>query len=270
MGRTDYVHGYDAAAAERLADQAAALERLLHDGTRYPAGSKVLEAGCGVGAQTVPLARNSPEARFLSVDIEPASVEQAAARVRQRGLGNVELAVGDVGDLGFEPEAFDHLFVCFLLEHLPDPLGVLRKLLPLVRRGGTVTVVEGDHGSVLMFPHSDDAMKAVGCQTALQAAAGGNACIGRQLYPLMKEAGCADVAVSPRLVHVDGSRRDLAEAFTRRTFAAMIEAVRAPALAARLIDASAFDRGITGLRRAAEPDGVFCYTFFKATARRAG
>ena len=48
-----YVHGYGAREGERLLDQANALSSLLHHDTRYPPGSRVLEAGCGVGAQTV-------------------------------------------------------------------------------------------------------------------------------------------------------------------------------------------------------------------------
>ena len=59
-----YVHGYSDREAARLADQAGSLAELLHAGTRYAPGSAVLEAGCGVGAQTVILARNSPGARF--------------------------------------------------------------------------------------------------------------------------------------------------------------------------------------------------------------
>ena len=43
----------------------------------------------------------------------------------------------------------------------------------------------------------------------------------------------------------------------------MIEGVRTPSLAAGLLDPRTFDAGIRALHRAAEPDGVFCYTFFK-------
>jgi cyclopropane fatty-acyl-phospholipid synthase-like methyltransferase len=50
-----YVHGYDHRENIRLQDQASTLVELLHSDTSYPAGSRVLEAGCGVGAQTVPL-----------------------------------------------------------------------------------------------------------------------------------------------------------------------------------------------------------------------
>lgn len=60
-----YVHGYDRKENVRLQDQASTLVDLLHADTSYPAGSRVLEAGCGVGAQTVTLARNSPQAAQL-------------------------------------------------------------------------------------------------------------------------------------------------------------------------------------------------------------
>jgi hypothetical protein len=47
----------------------------------------------------------------------------------------------------------------------------------------------------------------------------------------------------------------------------MIAGIREPAIAAGLTDPKRFDAGIAGLGRAAEPGGVFCYTFFKAVAR---
>ena len=52
----DYVHGYSDRERVRLADQANILSELLHVDTAYPAGHVVLEAGAGVGAQTVTLA----------------------------------------------------------------------------------------------------------------------------------------------------------------------------------------------------------------------
>ncbi len=59
-----YVHGYDPRENIRLQDQASTLADLLHSDTGYPPGSLVLEAGCGVGAQTVTLAKNSPGAHI--------------------------------------------------------------------------------------------------------------------------------------------------------------------------------------------------------------
>ncbi|HNS88269.1 MAG TPA: class I SAM-dependent methyltransferase, partial [Parvularculaceae bacterium] len=96
--------------------------------TVYPAGSTLLEAGCGVGAQTVTLARNSPGAKITSIDISERSLGQAKEAVAAAGLTNVTFRQADIFDLPFEPESFDHVFVCFVLEHLCDPVGALIEL----------------------------------------------------------------------------------------------------------------------------------------------
>jgi cyclopropane fatty-acyl-phospholipid synthase-like methyltransferase len=75
-----YVHGYDDREARRLTDQADTLVELLHGDTHFPDGATVLEAGCGVGAQTVTLASQSPGALITSIDISAASVDQARDR----------------------------------------------------------------------------------------------------------------------------------------------------------------------------------------------
>jgi SAM-dependent methyltransferase len=263
-----YVHGYDPRENERLQDQAGTLVDLLHDGTEYLPGSSVLEAGCGVGAQTITLARRSPDARFTSVDISPTSIDQAARAVVAAGITNVQFQQGDIFHLPFAPQSFDHVFVCFVLEHLSRPVDALRILLKLLRPGGTMTVIEGDHGSTYFHPDSLDARRAIECQVELQRLAGGNALIGRQVYPLMVEAGLEAVHVAPKTVYVDSSRPDLVDGFTRKTFTAMIEGVRDSAVAAGLVDADGFDRGIRDLHRTAEADGVFCYGFFKGVGRK--
>jgi SAM-dependent methyltransferase len=263
-----YVHGYDTKENIRLQDQAATLVELLHADTRYPAGSTVLEAGCGVGAQTANLARNSPDALITSVDISAQSLAAARQKAEAAGVGNVVFQQGDIFRLPFPPASFDHLFVCFVLEHLPEPVKALTLLQGCLKSGGTITVIEGDHGSTCFFPESDAARKAIGCQAELQRRAGGNAKIGRELYPLLTGAGFATVRVSPRMVYVDASRPALVDGFTRKTFTAMIEGVREAALVEGIIDQATFDQGIRDLYRTTEPDGVFCYTFFKPGATK--
>lgn len=260
-----YVHGYDPRENIRLQDQASTLVELLHSDTFYPAGSRVLEAGCGVGAQTVTLARNSPQALITSVDISAASVAEAKRRVVEAGLSNVEFQQADIFKLPFAPRSFDHVFVCFVLEHLSNPIEVLRVLKNLIKDGGTITVIEGDHGSAYFYPDSDAAHRAIQCQVELQRRAGGNAMIGRELYPLLCDAGYGSVRVSPRMVYVDSSKPALVEGFTKKTFTAMIEGVRQTAIEAKLADAQVFDQGIADLYQTAGSHGVFCYTFFKAT-----
>jgi SAM-dependent methyltransferase len=254
-----YVHGYHERESERLDDQAGALVELLHHDTTYPAGARVLEAGCGTGAQTVTLVKQSPEAMFTSIDVSESQLEQARLRVP-----GVDFQRADIFALPFEDQSFDHVFVCFTLEHLTRPLEALRKLMRVLRPGGTITVIEGDHGSAYFHPDSAAAREAIDCLVRLQ---NGDANLGRSLYPLLTEAGLHEVSVSPRMVYVDSSRPDLVEGFTRRTFTAMIEGVREPAIDNGLIAPERFDQGIADLYRTAEDDGTFCYTFFKGTGR---
>jgi SAM-dependent methyltransferase len=264
-----YVHGYQPRETERLQDQAGTLVDLLHSDTSYPSGSVVLEAGCGVGAQTVALARRSPAARFTSVDISARSVGEARRATQAAGLTNVQFLHSDIFALPFNCESFDHVFVCFVLEHLSRPVDALKILSNLLKPGGTIMVIEGDHGSTFFHPDSRAANAAIQCQVELQRLAGGNALIGRMLYPLMVEAGLEAVHVSPRMVYVDSSRPDLVEGFTKRTFIAMVEGIGESAIQAGLTDHEAFDAGVRDLRRTAGEDGIFCYTFFKGVGKKA-
>jgi len=94
MSNDGYVHGYDPREYLRLQDQASTLADLLHSDTFFPAGSRVLEAGCGVGAQTVSLAAKSPGASITSIDISAESVVKARQRVETAGFSNVYSAGG--------------------------------------------------------------------------------------------------------------------------------------------------------------------------------
>jgi ubiquinone/menaquinone biosynthesis C-methylase UbiE len=259
-----YVHGYDHREKIRLQDQASTLVELLHSDTSYPAGSLVLEAGCGVGAQTVTLAKNSPNAFITSIDISGTSLVEAGKKAAEAGLTNVKFEQADIFNLPYEPDSFDHIFVCFVLEHLSHPIEALQMLKKHLKRGGTITVIEGDHGSAYFYPDSESAHKAIACQVELQRQAGGNAMVGRELYPLLHESGFDSIRVSPRMVYVDSSKPELVEGFTKKTFTAMIEGVREPAIKSGIIQQNIFEKGIRDLYRTAEPDGVFCYTFFKA------
>ena len=264
---TDYVHGYTPAETRRLSDQAQTLADLLHDGTTYPAGSRVLEAGCGVGAQTVQLITRSPGIDLVSVDLSEESLTQAKARVAALGPGHgtVEWRQGDLLELA--EEEFDHVFLCFVLEHLPDPLAALVTLRRHLKSGGTITVIEGDHESAFFHPRSTAAQAVIDCLVTLQAEVGGDSLIGRRLQPLLTDAGYDGVHAWPRTVYADETLPHLVDGFTRKTFIAMVESVRDRALAAGLRTPAEWEHGIRDLERAAESGGTFHYTFFKAVGR---
>ena len=264
MASDGYVHGYRYAEASRLQSQANTLAELLHHDTRFPDGHTVLEVGCGIGAQTVIIAPKNPNTDFVSIDIDESSIVLARKAADAAGIGNVSFQWADVNDLPFPPECFDHVFICFVLEHLPKPEEVIVNLLRVLKPGGSLTAIEGDHGSTLFHPSSKAAWKTIQCLIDLQQAMGGDSLIGRRLYPLLSGAGLENVVVSPRFVYADASRPEMVKGFTLDTYIAMVEGVRESAIDAGMIDRIAWERGIAGLRRSADKGGTFCYTFFKA------
>jgi hypothetical protein len=100
----------------------------------------------------------------------------------------------------------------------------------------------------------------------IQAGMGGNALVGRQLYPLLKKSRYIDIRVSPRMIYVDSSKPDLVEGFTKNTFIAMVEGVKEQSMRSGLMEEEEWDQGIRDLYRTTGEDGTFIYTFFKGKA----
>ncbi|HYH18793.1 MAG TPA: methyltransferase domain-containing protein [Azospirillum sp.] len=265
-----YVHGYSAREAERLADQASILRPLLHGDTRFPAGTRVLEPGCGTGMQTRALLDGSPGIDLTCLDVDAGQLARARDRLGERGE-TVTFRQGDLLDAPFPPASFDAAFVCFLLEHLTRPAAALATLRRLVRPGGSIVVVEGDHGSCRFHPETPAALAAWSALVACQRRLGGDPDIGRRLYGLLDAAGFTGIVVEPRMVYADAGRAELRDGFVRRIIVPMVGGVRDAALGAGLIDAATWARGLADLDATADGrEGAFCYTFFKATARIPG
>lgn len=263
MESTKYVHGYSDREALRLKDQAETLDDIIHNDSIFPEESLVLEAGCGVGAQTKIIATKNPDSTFISVDISEDSIREAKQAIESSGINNVEFRQADIYHLPFKDETFDCVFICFVLEHLHNPTLALNELKRVLKNGGIMIAIEGDHGSTFFYPDSQQAHSAIDCQVQLQKQSGGNSNIGRELYPLLKSIGLSNISVSPRMVYVDASRPLLVNGFIKNTFTAMIEGVGGKAIKQGIIDRSTFEKGIKDLYRTAESDGVFSYTFFK-------
>ncbi len=262
-----YVHGYSDRENERLRDQSGILATLLHEGTNYPAGSEVLEAGCGVGGQTIILAANSPGARFTSIDISEKSIEQAEAVIKKGKFSNVTFRLENVMKLSFTDNSFDHIFVCFLLEHLDHPENALLELKRVLKPGGTITVIEGDHGSCFWYPETPESIAVWRALVTVQQRLGHDPLIGRRLYPLLHQAGFAVQDVSPRIVYGDLGKKELLDGMVNRIIVPMVSSSKKEILDVKIVDADIWNKGIADLSRTSKPpDGTFFYTWFKGMA----
>jgi SAM-dependent methyltransferase/methyltransferase-like protein len=103
---------------DRLATAArlAGLEAAPADGCRY------LELGCGIGANTIPMACQLPGSRFLGVDLSGESIARGQRTLEALGLTNIALLHADI--MGFETEehAFDYIVGHGLYGWVPDPV----------------------------------------------------------------------------------------------------------------------------------------------------
>jgi SAM-dependent methyltransferase len=98
-----------------------------------PPDAKVLEIGCGSGA-TGALALSAGRAtRYCGVELEPSAAANAAAKLTDVIVGDVEVI-----DLPWPPGSFDALILSEVLEHLRDPWAALRKLRPFLKPGAVV------------------------------------------------------------------------------------------------------------------------------------
>jgi tRNA G46 methylase TrmB len=90
MESTKYVHGYSGREAMRLNDQADTLDEIIHNDSFFEPGSIVLEAGCGVGAQTKIIAQKNSEAIFVCIDLSRESLGEANQLIQSLNITNVE------------------------------------------------------------------------------------------------------------------------------------------------------------------------------------
>lgn len=264
-----YVHGYSERETQRLYEQAEILEEILHTGTDYPAGAKVLEAGCGVGGQTRLLVKRSPDTQFACIDISEKSLATAQKLKERGGFENVTLQQQDIHKLSFSDEAFDHVFVCFVLEHLDDPIAALIELRRVLKPGGTITVIEGDHGSCFWHPETPESVAAWNGLITAQRAQGHDPNIGRRLTPLLTEAGFDVQSCKPAWLYADRLKSDLRDGMVDHIIVPMVQSAEKQILAKNLVPKDVYQQGIADLSRVDEIDeGIFFYTWFKAVAKK--
>ncbi|MDP3065838.1 MAG: methyltransferase domain-containing protein [Methanobacteriaceae archaeon] len=207
--------------------------------------------------------KKNPEAHITSIDISQESLDHAKATVKKEKVPNVQFQQADIMDLTFPNESFDHIFVCFVLEHLSSHKDALRELKRVLNKGGTITVIEGDHGSCYFHPETEAAKKVWNCLITCQKRLDCNPNIGHELYPIMEESGFKDIPITPRIVYADQSKPLLVDGFIKKTIIAMVAGVNEQALHLGLVDEKTWVRGIKDLYKTAGSGGTFFYNFLK-------
>jgi SAM-dependent methyltransferase len=115
---------------------------LLH---QVPAEArKIFEIGCGYGNFGAQVKRLNPQVRYFGQEVEPSAARVAATKLDHVFCGNIESAM-------LVDDQFDCIVFGDVLEHLNNPLEVLRQVRPMLKPGGCVlcSVPNVQHHSVL-------------------------------------------------------------------------------------------------------------------------
>ena len=118
-------------------------------------GMTVLDAGCGPGRLTVPLARGvGPSGRVVAVDIQPGMLARARTRTEAAGCTNAEFVAAALGDGNLPDDHFDRVVLVTVLGEIPDRAAALTELFRALKPGGILAIVE-----VIFDPHVRESLK---------------------------------------------------------------------------------------------------------------
>ena len=198
----DYIHGYCDREQARLIQQAQYWrDELILKDLNYQPVESLLEIGCGAGAVLGILGQAFSDLKLSGIDLEAKQIEYATQHLQNLNLGNVDLRVGDAASLPWSDNQFDHIYAIWVLEHLPDPLQVLKEARRVLKPGGTITITETDYRTILVTPESLNYRYLIDslCELLLQAQ--GNPYIGQSLATLLTQAGFKQVDNQPFPVH---------------------------------------------------------------------
>lgn len=264
-----YLHGFTPHEQDRLYHQARFLEDAVHDRLPFRRARKLLEVGCGVGAQTEILLRRFPDLHVTGVDRSSENLARARKHLGQCAWakGRFALQQGAAETLPFPTDTFDAAFLCWILEHVDDPARTLSEVRRVLRPGSPVVITEVQNATFFLDPYSPNTLQYWMAFNDTQLELGGDPFVGAKLGNLLLAGGYADIRTEVKTFHFDnrtpGDRTEFLGYWTELLLSGAPELARAGKVSADVVE---------GMRReldrvARDPDAVFWYSFVQARAR---
>lgn len=209
MTQPSYVHGStDAREVARLEKQAGFIAPATFPSLALKPGDRVLDLATGVGAMATRLLKQFPGIHLVGVDLS--RTQLAAARQHHP---EVTVLRGDGTRLPFADETFDRVHCSWMLEHVPDPVAVLREVRRVLKRDGFCQFVEVDNSSFGMEPRSDAVFEVLRMLNAAQFRGGGDPEIGGRLHRIFGRVGFRRFELHRPLLRGAEENRDFRQQF---------------------------------------------------------
>ena len=231
-------------------------------------GMRLLDVGCGPGSITIDLARLVAPGEVIGIDPVEAPLVEARDAASAAGLANVSFRVADGMALPFEDGTFDVVHAHQVLQHVPDPVGMLREMGRVTRPGGVVAARDSDYAAFTWFPAVPALEEWLDLYHRVARASGGDPDAGRSLLAWAHAAGFRDVTAgaSAWCFATDEDRAWWGGLWADR---ALRSTYATQSLALGLADEGTLERISDGWRAwSAEPDGWFAILHGEILARR--
>lgn len=263
-----YLHGFSPVEQERLKKQAQFAEFKVYQGIDFTDCKEVLEVGCGVGAQSEILLRRFPQIQLTGIDLNEQQLAAAGEHLAQLGWGQGRYKIQkmDASQMSFASRSFDGAFLCWILEHVPDPNRVLAEVRRVLRPGAVVYVTEVSNSSFFLDPYSPNVWKYWMAFNDYQYENAGDPFIGAKLGNLLQSQGFTQIETQVKSWHHDNRephKRRTAIHYWRELLLSGADAlIKSGAVTQDLVDKvnAEFDAV------AADPQAVFFYSFIQAKA----
>lgn len=263
-----YVHGFSPEEQARLRKQAEFAEFTIYRDVDFSGAKRVLEVGSGVGAQTEILLRRFPH---LSVDCVELNERQfAAANLYLASLPHVQGRYTthkmDAQTLEFDGRTFDGAFLCWVLEHIPNPARVLSEVRRVLRPGSSVVISEVMNSSFFLEPYSPNIWRYWMAFNDFQHNNGGDPFVGAKLGNLLQSQGFRRIQTHTKVWHLDNREPERRRVAVRH-WKELIMSSKTQLVAAGAIDlpvVAAMEEEFA--RVEADPNAVFFDAFMQATA----
>ncbi|MGI9518890.1 MAG: class I SAM-dependent methyltransferase [Pirellulaceae bacterium] len=266
MAEFPYLHGFSQEEQDRLYRQARFSEQKIFSTIDFSRQHRLLEIGVGVGAQTEILLRRFPKLHVTGIDRSERQLAQAKKLLDANPavVGRYELLNMDAGALEFETDDFDAAFICWVLEHAPDPARILSEVRRVLKGGSRLVVNEVMNSSFFLDPYSPNTWKYWMAYNDFQLSQKGDPFVGAKLGNLMLQQGYDNIQTEVKTWHLDNrrpaERREIINFWTELLLSACGQLIENGCVTAGIVE------GVkTELHAVAhDPNAVFFFSFMQA------
>ncbi len=264
-----YLHGFSETEQQRLRTQAEFAEHSVYQNINFSGVKKILEVGCGVGAQSEILLRRFPRLHITGIDLNQKQLDAAKSFIGSipSAQGRFECQEMSADNLKFEANSFEGAFLCWILEHVPNPAQVLSEVRRVLRPGSEIVITEVMNSSFFLEPYSPCVWKYWMAFNDYQYDHAGDPFIGAKLGNLLTQVGYHQVKTEVKTWHFDNRQPDQ----RRQTIQYWTELLLSAAdklIEEKYVDQDIVTKAKEELQRVAnDPNAVFMYSFMQASAR---